>query len=68
MAEQERKIFWLDGWEGKAEGGYFIRNDLFKFLARLQESNRTPVGIAIDDSWNLEVIVEAAEKRGEEKK
>jgi hypothetical protein len=50
--------FWLDQWEGKAKGGYFIRNDLYKFFAKLKENNLKPVGIKVDDDWNLEIIIE----------
>ena len=52
------KIFWVDEFEGKAKGGYFVRNDLFKFIQRLIDAGENPVGIHIDESWNLEVIVE----------
>lgn len=51
------QIFWVDGFRGKAKGGFFIRNDLFKFLKKLKDSGETVVGIKIDDDWNLEVIV-----------
>ena len=54
----EEEIYWLDGFEGEVEGGYFIRNDLFKFLNTLKESGRKPVAIKTDGSWNLEIIVE----------
>jgi len=52
-----KKVFWLDGYEGPALGGYFIRNNLFEFITRLKESGEKPVAIAMDDSWNLEVLV-----------
>lgn len=55
---EEKTVFWLDGWEGKAAGGYFIRNGLFQFFDKLKEAGKKPVGIVIDDSWNMEVIVE----------
>ena len=57
----EENIFWLDKWEGKAQGGYFIRNDLFQFFAKLEESGKKPIGIKVDDGWNLEIIIEAKE-------
>ena len=53
-----KEIFWKDDFKGEAQGGYYIRNDLFKFFGKLKENNLNPVGIAIDDDWNLEVIVE----------
>ena len=54
----EENIFWLENWEGKAKGGYFIRNNLFEFFGRLKESGEKPVGIKIEDDWNMEIIVE----------
>ncbi len=51
-------IFWLDGFYGEAaQGGLFVRNDLFKFMERLRDSGREPVAIRVDGSWNLEVLV-----------
>ena len=54
-------ILWKDGFNGVIKGGFFIRNDLFKFLRMLRESGYEPVGIKIQDDWNLEVIVKAKE-------
>lgn len=54
----ESKVFWLDGWEGTAKGGYFIRNVLKDFFIKLEENNLHPVGIKYDGSYNLEIIVE----------
>jgi hypothetical protein len=34
-----------------------VRNDLFKFFTKLKEKGKRPVGIAVGDDWNLEVIV-----------
>jgi len=50
-------IFWVDGFDGAVEGGYYIRNDLFKFFTKLRDSGKTPVGIRIDDSYNMEIII-----------
>jgi hypothetical protein len=58
MSDADKKTFWLDGWEGQAKGGYFIRNDLFKFFQSLADNGLKPVAVVIDGSWNLEVIVE----------
>jgi len=52
-----KTTFWKEDFAGSAEGGYFIRNDLFKFFKRLREAGKEPVGIAIDDDWNMEIIV-----------
>lgn len=57
-------IFWDDNFKGEAIGGYFIRNDLCKFLKKLQDGGKTPVGIKVDDSLNLEVIVKKGEING----
>ena len=54
----ENKVFFEDGFDGEAVGGFFIRNDIFKFFKKLKETGLNPVGIKIDDGWNLEVIVE----------
>lgn len=59
-------MLWKDGFEGEAKGGFFIRNDLFKFLRMLRESGYEPVGIKIEDNWNLEVIVKAKVKEDKE--
>ena len=53
--------FWDDDFKGKAQGGYFVRNDLHLFFKKLRESGQKPVGIKVDDSFNLEVIVEVPE-------
>ena len=55
------KIFWEAGFNGNAVGGFFIRNNLFKFFEKLKENGLHPVGIRVEDGWNLEVIVEKNE-------
>jgi len=54
-------VFWIDDFEGKAQGGFFVRNDLHKFFQKLRETGHEPVGIKVDDSFNLEVIVKVPE-------
>jgi len=54
----ETKIMFVDGFEGVAEGGFFVRNDLFRFIKKLEKSGEKVIGIRVDDSWNLEIIVE----------
>ena len=56
-------VFWLDKWEGRAGGGYFIRNQLFQFFRKLRKEGLEPVGIKVNDDWNLEVIVEKKKGR-----
>jgi len=59
MSEEiEAKTFWLDGFEGSTVGGYFIRNPLKEFFKTLEDKGLKPVGIVVDDSYNMEIIVE----------
>lgn len=53
--------FWDDDFKGNARGGFFVRNDLHKFLQKLRDAGHEPVGIKVDDSFNLEVIVKVPE-------
>ena len=40
------KIFWKDGFEGKASGGYYFRAfDLVKFFKRLNDDDKEVVGL-----------------------
>ena len=55
--EEDPKIFWLDEFAGEAKGGYFLRSELSVFFNRLEDSGKTPVGIKVDDSKNLEILV-----------
>tara|TARA_R110002020_G_scaffold3180_2_gene14580 strand:+ start:1439 stop:1612 length:174 start_codon:yes stop_codon:yes gene_type:complete len=51
-------IFWKDGFEGKASGGYYFRAfDLKKFFDRLNTDGKEVVGLEFDDSNNVNVIV-----------
>ena len=52
------EIFWKGDFNGRAKGGYYFRNDLFKVFKRLRDEGKNPVAIKVDDSWNLEVLVE----------
>lgn len=61
----EKDVFFKD-FEGMAQGGYYVRNDLFKFLRKLREAGKNPVGIVVSDDWNLEVLVEVGELLEEE--
>ena len=53
------KTFWLSDYNGITKGGYYIRNDLFKFFKKLKNEGIKPVGIRVDDDWNLEIFVDA---------
>ena len=54
---QKEITFWDNEFEGNAQGGFFVRNDLHLFFQKLREAGHEPVGIKVDDSFNLEVIV-----------
>lgn len=56
--DREEQVFFLDNFEGKASGGYYIRNDLFKFIKRIEAEGKKVVGIGFDGTWNLNIIVE----------
>tara|TARA_R110000851_G_scaffold330546_1_gene503493 strand:- start:205 stop:393 length:189 start_codon:yes stop_codon:yes gene_type:complete len=57
------KIFWLEDFtDGKAVGGHFVRNTLKEFIKRLEDNGKKVVGIKVDDTFNLEVIIEAEKK------
>ena len=53
----EPKIFWLEDFEGTAQGGFFVRNNIKEFFKVLEDSGRTPVGIKFDGSYNLEILI-----------
>jgi hypothetical protein len=53
-------IFFKDG-EYEAVGGFFIRNNLKEFFKILTDKGLNPIGLRIDESLNLEVIVERNE-------
>ncbi|MBC8295749.1 MAG: hypothetical protein H8E55_08155 [Pelagibacterales bacterium] len=61
--ELAENVFFLDGFEGIAQGGIFVRNDLFKLFEKINKSGKKVVGIKVDDTWNLEVLIEKEEKR-----
>ena len=60
------KIFWLDGFEGKAKGGLYVRSEIAIELAKYEKKFGVRiVGLGIEKdydsekpSWNLELIVE----------
>jgi len=52
------EIFWLDKWEGKANGGYCFRNNLFKFFDKCEENGLKVIGIKKPTDWNLCVVCE----------
>ncbi len=51
-------VFWKDGFEGEANGGYYFRAfDLVKFFKRLKADGKEVVALEFDDSNNVNVIV-----------
>ena len=51
-------VFWKDGFEGEADGGYYFRAfDLVKFFKRLKSNGKEVVALEFDDSNNVNVIV-----------
>ena len=55
---EESTIFWKDGFEGKASGGYYFRAfELVKFFKRLKADGKEVVALEFDDSNNVNVIV-----------
>jgi len=58
MESNRTERFWLDGFEGKAAGGFFIRNDLVKTIERLESQGKKVVGVTFDGTWNLELIIQ----------
>lgn len=56
------EIFWLDEFNGKARGGFFIRNDLCEFFKRCEKQGLRIVGIRKPTDMNLEVIMEVNKK------
>lgn len=51
-------VFFLDGWDGTGQGGYFLRNNLKDFVEKLNQSGKRMIGIKYDGTYNLEIIVE----------
>lgn len=58
----KEKIFWLEEFEGKAVGGYFIRNNLKEFVEKLESQGMKLVALKYNGTYNLECIVEQNDK------
>ena len=55
---EESTIFWKDGFEGKASGGYYFRAfELVRFFKRLKADGKEVVALEFDDSNNVNVII-----------
>jgi len=63
-----KNTFWLDGYEGKCNSGFYIRNNLFEKIADFEKMGYKVVGIKVEPgSWNLEFICKKPEKKDEKK-
>ena len=51
------RVFRTEDYKWGAKGGYFFRSDLFKFFNLLEKDGKKPVGIVVDDTWDLEIFV-----------
>ena len=55
---EENTVFWKDGFEGEASGGYYFRAfELVKFFKRLKADGKEVVALEFDDSNNVNVII-----------
>ena len=55
----EKKIFWLDKFNGKAQGGYYFRAfDLIKFMKLVEKEEGEVVGLEFEDN-NVNIIIKA---------
>ena len=55
--ELKNRMFWVDGFEGKVQGGYYFRAfDLVKFMKKLEKEVDEVVGLEFDGN-NVNVIV-----------
>ena len=55
--ELKNRIFWVDGFEGKVQSGYYFRAfDLVKFMKKLEKEIDEVVGLEFDGN-NVNVIV-----------
>ena len=55
--ELKNRIFWVDGFEGKVQGGYYFRAfDLVKFMKLVEKEEGEVVGLEFEDN-NVNVLV-----------
>ena len=58
----KNKIFWVDNFNGKANGGYYFRAfDLVKFMKLVEKEEGEVVGLEFDGN-NVNVIIKANEE------
>ena len=55
----KKKIFWLQGFDGAASGGYYFRAfDLIKFMKLVEKEEGEVVGLCFEDN-NVDIIIKA---------
>jgi len=57
----QENIFWRDGNFSECVGGFHFRTSLKQILDKCTEQGLNPVGIKINDEWDIEIIVERNE-------
>jgi hypothetical protein len=58
ITEQQNNIFWRDGNFGECVGGFHFRTSLKQIIDQCTEAGLNPVGIKVNDEWDIEIIVE----------
>ena len=66
----ENRMFWLDGFDGKAKGGIYVRSKIAIQIAEYEEKfgiNIVALGLEIDPehgkpSWDLNLIAEVKKR------
>jgi len=55
-----KDTFWLDGWDGKCQSGFYYRNNIGQSIEEFEKKfNRKVVGIILDRAgWNVEFILQ----------
>jgi hypothetical protein len=59
--DRKPQMYWLDEWEGKARGGYYVRSDVVQSIKKLEKTGLKVVGIEFDGTFNLHLITEVPE-------
>ena len=61
--ELEERTYWDETYTGKAQGGFFIRSNLFELIKSFEEKGYKVIGIKVTDSWNLEFICDVPKEK-----
>ena len=57
IRKMKKKIFWVDNFNGKANGGYYFRAfDLVKFMKLVEKEEGEVVGLCFEGN-NVDVII-----------